>query len=349
MPLSCVCWLESNRLPRHSTLWPEKTAWCQTIWKPCPADSAPPERTLARRQSTVTSRVSAVWGHARRSAGAKRVSARKSMLCFFINYTMAYYSKVTVGRILSRRGSFTHPVSFPPLVSCTGGGNELEEEAAMSKCRHWEQNAGDLEQCWRKEAHAQNKQVDKLCVCARALVCVHARRTCGEGWAERWAGPVAAGRVFLNIYFYFQPLAFLLSFLLWPHSLTLSLCLSLRRLLPQHLLWLHSAEPSFFCLFCFHLRLPLPFPPRFFSRSNGINNLFYDFPYLPLHCSSRFAGVLIPSLCGTGSSGSNRAPLSPEAAEIKFYLPFFPPLDVLFLFLLWPVKVTTVEEKVGLP
>lgn len=62
--------------------------------------------------------------------------------------------------------------------------------------------------------------------------------------------------------------------------------------------------------------------PRFFSRSNGINNLFCEFPYLPYIAPVDLLG-LIPSLRGIGSYGSNRVPLSPETLKIEFYLPSF--------------------------
>lgn len=62
--------------------------------------------------------------------------------------------------------------------------------------------------------------------------------------------------------------------------------------------------------------------PRFFSRSNGINNLFCEFPYLPYIAPVDLLG-LIPFLRGIGSYGSNRVPLSPKALKIEFYPPSF--------------------------
>lgn len=202
---------------------------------------------------------------------------------------MSDCNTVTVGRISSHHGSFTPPVSPPPPVSCTGGGNELEEEAAMSKCRHWAQNhAGDLKQWWRKEAddewihHARNTQVDKLCV--RVLVCT----TWGEGWDERWAGPVAAGfffYIFISI-FNLSP-----SCSLFSCGFTRSLSRS-RSLPPPPSAFVVVALCRAFLLLSVFLSSPpaSTVSPRFFSHSNGINNSFRDFLYLPLHCSSRFAG-----------------------------------------------------------
>lgn len=62
--------------------------------------------------------------------------------------------------------------------------------------------------------------------------------------------------------------------------------------------------------------------PHFLSRSNGINNLFCEFPYLLYIAPVDLLG-LIPSLRGIGSYGSNQVPLSPKALKIEFYPPSF--------------------------
>lgn len=61
------------------------------------------------------------------------------------------------------------------------------------------------------------------------------------------------------------------------------------------------------------------FPPLFPSLSSFINNLSYEFPYLPYIASVDLLS-LIPSLTRIGSRASNRIPPSPVLMKINFYL-----------------------------